>query len=124
MTESVVNVASNRSSGSSTAVTLDSRKSDFKMIALRTDSFDLNRFTRSLRRSDNRLSSEVEWNSEDVRIFNAELPLVGAILIDFLGLPAKCSAYDLFAKKLRSERRHAQYVRHSPGVPAFREHRN
>src|SRR5438876_9388158 len=94
------------------------------MVALGTYGFDLNCFTGRLRWSDNRLSREVEWNSKNVCVLDVEFSLVGAILIDFVGLPAKGSSDHLLAEKLCSERTDTQYVRYRPGVPALREHRN
>ena len=56
----VVEVGGQPFLGQFDAIAFDAREADFQSIAIGGDRFDLNRFTRRLRRRDDRLGGEVE----------------------------------------------------------------
>jgi hypothetical protein len=63
------------------AIPLNTRKTDFERITIRSDCFDLNSFARRLRSCYDRLGREVEGNAQYVRIFNIET----SFLVQFIG---------------------------------------
>ena len=115
-----MNSAVSRSSGSSDAIALDARKTDFERVAFGPDSLDLDRLARRLRRRDDRLRGEVERNAEHVGVLDVEQIL----LVQVVRLAAQGAADDLLAQKLRAEGAHAEHVSHGVGIPTFGQHRD
>ncbi len=102
------------------AVAFDAWEADLERVALGAHGLDLDRFARRLRRCDDGLGREVEWNAEDVGILDVEQ----AFFVQIVGLAAECAADDLLAKQLRAEGPDAEHVGDGIGVPAFGEHRD
>src|SRR5262245_3239581 len=90
------------------------------MVALGTNSLDLHRFARRLRRRDNGSGRKVEWHAEDIGVFGVEKPF----LVKIVGLTPQSAADDLLAKKLGAKRADAKNMSNVIGVPAFGEHRD
>src|SRR5205823_14163273 len=84
------------------------------------DGVDSNRLARRLRRQHYRLRSEVERNSEDVRVLDVEQP----VLVEIVGLAAQRTPDNLLTQKLRTECTHPENVSHRVGVPSLRQHRD
>ena len=101
--DSFVEVSGQPFLGQFHAVAFDSRKADFKFVALRTDGPDLNGLARRLRRCDDRLRRKVEWYAEDVGIFDIEKSFIRPFFIQPIGLTTQRTANDLLAKELRAE---------------------
>ena len=70
------------------AITLNAGKPDFESVALWADGLDLNRLARRLRRRDDGLRREIEWNAEDISVFHVEESFIRSLFVHIVGLTA------------------------------------
>ena len=90
------------------------------MVAFRPYRSDLDGLPGRLRWRDDRLSREVERNTQYICVFHVEQ----ALLVEIVRLAAQRAAYDLLAKKLCAEGSHAEDMCDGLGIPAFGQHGN
>jgi hypothetical protein len=80
-------------------IPLNPRKTDFEVVSLGTNGFDLHCLAWRVGRSDNGFCREIEGNAENVRILGIE----EIFLVEVVRLAAQSAADDLLAEKLCAE---------------------